>query len=59
MIFRWRTTKYGPLNDELSRRFGHRCWVFARGLNGSLGIEFQDGYRACVMRYAVAKEVAR
>lgn len=52
--FRWRQTKYGPLNDELTARFGHACRIFARGHNGTLGIEFEDGYRAAVMKYAVA-----
>lgn len=57
-IFRWRTTRYGPLSAQLSGRFGDRCRVWARSLPlfGMVGIEFEDGYRAIVHRYAVRLE---
>ena len=54
--WRWRQTRYGPLADGLAERFGQRCRVFARGLNGSIGVEFDDGFRVVTMRYAVRKE---
>lgn len=53
-VWRWRTTKYGPLNAALQGRFGHSCRVICRGRNGSLLVEFEDGYRVVAMRYAVA-----
>lgn len=51
--WRWRLTKYGPLADGLAGRFGEPCRVFARGFNGSIGVEFEDGFRVVTMRYAV------
>lgn len=53
MKWRWRKTKYGPLVDGLAERYGHRCRIFARGFNGSIGIEFEDGYRVVSMKYSV------
>lgn len=51
--WRWRRTQYGPVNDELAGRFGEPCRIFARGLNGSVGVEFADGYRVVSMRWAL------
>lgn len=31
--WRWRKTKWGPLDPALSTRFGAPCRVFARGRN--------------------------
>ncbi len=55
MVWRWRRTKYGPLCDDLQGRFGTLCRVFARGMNGSIGVEFEDGYRVVAPRYAVKR----
>lgn len=39
----------------LGDRKGQRCRVWARGRNGNLGIEFEDGYRVIAPRYAVRR----
>jgi len=31
------------------------CGVFARGRNGSIGLEFEDGYRCVTMLFAVMR----
>jgi hypothetical protein len=46
-VYRWK--KYRP---DL---FGQRCRVLARGAMNSVLIEFADGTRHCVSRYAVRK----
>lgn len=51
----WRQTKYGPLEQRLRGREGEECRVFARGLDGKLGVEFADGYRVVAMRRAVRR----
>ena len=53
--FRWRRTRYGDLDEALAGRFGQPCRAFARGRNGSLGLEFADGFRVVTMRFAVAR----
>ena len=57
-VWRWRKTRYGPLVDGLAERFGQPCRIFARGMSGSVGVEFEDGYRVVAMRYAVRKATA-
>lgn len=39
----------------LGDRKGQQCRFFARGRNGNLGIEFEDGYRVVAPRYAVRR----
>jgi hypothetical protein len=53
--WRWRQTRYGPLASVLAQRAGQPCRVFARGMNGSVGVEFADGYRVVAPRFAVAR----
>lgn len=53
--WRWRRTRYGPLAAGLAQRAGQPCRVFARGMNGSVGIEFADGHRVVAPRFAVAR----
>jgi hypothetical protein len=54
-VWRWRRTQYGPLANGLAERFGQRCRIFARGLNGSVGVEFEDGWRVVATRFAVGR----
>ena len=51
----WRRTKYGPLAERLQERAGEECRVFARGRDGKVGVEFDDGYRVAAMRWAVRR----
>lgn len=44
--------------DDRDLRHGQRCRVFARGRNGNLGVEFEDGARVVGVRYC-AVEAAR
>ena len=46
-FWRWRST--------LSHRFGDRCRVLARGRMNSCLIEFSDGERHVVSRFAIRK----
>lgn len=39
----------------LGDRKGQRCRIWARGSNGNLGIELEDGYRTVAPRYAVRR----
>lgn len=41
---------------ETGKRKGQPCRVLARGKKNSILVEFEDGYRAVVSRYAVRKE---
>lgn len=49
-IWRWRV--------NLPERFGSRCRVIARGTMNSAQIEFEDGTRHIVSRFAYRKVVA-
>lgn len=51
----WRRTKYGPLAERLRGRAGEECRVFARGRDGKVGVEFNDGYRVVALRWAVRR----
>jgi hypothetical protein len=42
---------------RLGERKGQRCRVWARGRNGNIGVEFEDGYRAIAPRHAVRRGV--
>ena len=53
-VFRWRSTRYGPLHPELAARFGAGCDVVVRGKRVLL-VRFADGYEVVVMRYAVRR----
>lgn len=46
-VWRWRTT--------LPERHGHRCRIIARGTMNSACIEFTDGTRHIVSRFAFRK----
>jgi hypothetical protein len=55
IVWRWRQTKFGPLNESLQGRFGQPVRVFARGLDGKVGVEFEDGYRVIAPFYSAGK----
>lgn len=50
----WRHRKWpqsSPAWDDRDVRHGQRCRVFARGRNGNIGVEFEDGTRVVGVRY--------
>ena len=49
-VWRWRV--------NLPDRYGQRCRVLARGTMNSCLIEFEDGVRHVVSRFAIRKAVA-
>lgn len=54
-IYRWTTTRYGPLADRLQGRLNEQCRVITRGRNGNVWIAFRDGFEAVVPRHAVRR----
>jgi hypothetical protein len=48
-------THYWRLRCRLPERNGHPCRVIARGAMNSIQIEFADGVRHIVSRYAVRR----
>lgn len=50
---RWGTPRYIP--HPLADRVGQPCRVLARGRNGNLLIEFEDGYRVVAPRHAIRR----
>lgn len=51
---RWPAVDFaGPLQPDLRR--GQRCRVLARGRNGNVLVEFEDGSRVVGTRYAVRR----
>lgn len=60
-VWRWRTCAdpWRPAGHRIAHpyasRVGQRCRVLARGRLNSVLIEFDDGFRSAVSRYAVRK----
>ena len=59
-VWRWRRWKppgaTGYIRHEFADRVGQRCRVLARGRSmNSVAIEFDDGHRAVVSRYAIIR----
>ena len=52
-VWAWGTCK--GKYPETGKRKGRQCRVLARGKKNSILVEFEDGYRAVVSRYAVRK----
>jgi hypothetical protein len=50
--------RYWRVCTTLPERKGQLCRILARGTMNSCLIEFQDGVRHCVSRWAVRKVVA-
>lgn len=50
---RWGTPRY--IVHPLAHRVGHACRVLARGRNGNLLIEFEDGHRVVAPRHAIRR----
>jgi hypothetical protein len=53
--WRWRKTRYGPLDPAVAARAGEPCRVFARGRDGKVGVEFADGLRVVAPRWAIRR----
>lgn len=50
----WRHRKWPQSSaswNDRDVRHGQRCRVFARGRNGNMGVEFEDGARVVGVRY--------
>lgn len=48
-------THYWRLRCRLPERHGQPCRIYARGTRNSIGIEFADGVRHVVSRWAVRR----
>lgn len=51
-------THYWRLRATLPDRYREPCWVLARGRMNSIEIQFADGVRHIVSRYAVRRLAA-
>ena len=55
LVWFWKPKPYPGRTVD---RKGQRCRVFARAAMGSVGVEFEDGFRVVTSRHAV-REVGR
>lgn len=47
--------RYWRIRTNLPERFGQRCRIVARGTMNSCQVEFEDGVRHIVSRFAIRK----